>query len=371
MNIQQKLDRYLNFLHQDPENLNLIIDIVYCYVEMQQFEQAMSYIQQLKSIDPTSSLIPEASIYLHQGDYQRAHQLYKTALDHEESALARYHVGLCCFHLEKFDEALAALKPSIEDNDTQAIMLAARILYHKKQTADALSYVNKILSHHPEHAEALAFNALILMDQNNLDEATNLAQKALNYNSQLYDAQLVVLLSNPDLSATHIDKIESLLAIQPNDSRLWYLHGYALLTHFKFNEAESSLKKATLIFPDYFDAYIALAWCQILQDKKTDAIDSCQQAISVLPDAGEGWGGLALLHALNKEFDAAEKHLNKSNQLEPDNLMGQLAEIMVMYETEPDKARKKFDTLFSQDMRVIKKLFETYLFSQAPNNQVH
>ena len=365
---EQKLERYLNFLTQDPDNINLIVDIIRLHIENQAYEQARHYVQRLEGINPQLALVPQATIDLHEKKYEAAAQGFRLALEQEDNLYIRYSLSLCCFHLQTLDEALSLLQPLLKDNDPKALLLAARILYQEKKPDDALNDLNKALSQHPQYAEALAFKALICFDQSHTEEAKKLYQQALHLNPRLYEAQLLDVLLSEDISPEQIKRIDALLELQPLETRLWFMRGYTFLTQFDIDQAEASFSKAIAIFPDYYDAYISLSWCQLFKDQKEEAQYSCQQASEILPESGEAWGGMALIHALNGQVEKAIPLLEKSRQLEPDNFMGKIADIMILNEKNPEQAKAQFDKVFQQDMNVIRHLFETHLFSHAPNS---
>ncbi|QBR83980.1 tetratricopeptide repeat protein [Legionella israelensis] len=366
--VEQTLERYLCFLQQDPENTNLLLDIIECYVKIKNYTQALYYCEQIRKSKPFLALLTEGNIYFKQKKYHMAYRLYKDAFKLEDNFSIRYHLSLTFFHLQKLDEALNILTPLIQEHHTEALVLAARIFYQNKQPAAALLHLDEILTKNSRNADALAFKAFILFEQEQMDKAGELAEQALRHNPYLYEAKLVKLLLHQNLSHEQLNDVHFLLGMHPHEPRLWFMQGLIFFSQFKIKEAEHSLQQAINLYPEYYDAHISLYWCQLLQDKNKDAFVSCQKAIEIMPQAAEGWGALALFHALQDKFDMANHYLKKSQQLLASNLMAEMAELIILKKHNPLLAQKKFNELFANDIHNYKKIFE-YLLSKAP--QVH
>src|SRR5207342_527942 len=81
--------------------------------------------------------------------------------------------------------------------------------------------------------------------------------------------------------------------------------------------ARDQLLHAVVTMPDHIGTWHALAWAQLLLGDIDAAAGSYQQAYDLDRNFADSHGGLALIHALRGETDAAEQAVKRALRLSP------------------------------------------------------
>ena len=156
---------------------------------------------------------------------------------------------------------------------------------------------------------------------------------------------------------TTIEEIEALLKVNPQDSRLWFALGSTYMGQGDFSSAEEHLEKTLEIHPEFYDCHLALAWCQLLNNKPQQAHVTYQNAISIVDYIADGWGGLAIIYALNADLEQAEQLIIKAQSLNSDCFLTQIAQTIYLTHKNPQQAQQHlFTSLSNQELAVSEKL---------------
>ena len=334
------INRHLSFLEQDKNNLNLLLEISDLYSELDDLESAQKYLTMASDIDREACLGYQGLLYLNQGQMNEAQTCFQEAIQITDTPALRYNLGFTYYvnnELERAKEELTAILNS--EFSLLAQLLLARILHQENAIDESINLLQELLKHYPDDAEVLGFLSLLYFDTNEEELARELSQRALNLNPEMYDAQLVDVMLRLLTQETSVDEIEELLQINPHDSRLWFALGSTHLTQGNFIKAKEYLYKTLEIHPEFYDCHIALAWCQLLNNELNEAHETYQNAITLAEELADGWGGLALIYALNNDFIKAEQLINKANSIDDNCFLTELAEIIFANYKFPEKAK--------------------------------
>lgn len=356
--VQEQLNRHLGFLAQDQNNLALLIEISDMYIALDDFESAQKHLETANSIDREACLGHQGLLYLNQGQLSQAKDCFIEALNHADTPALRYNLGFTYFVTYELDKAWDILSPLLEgEHYPEAELLMARILHRQDSIEESISLVEHVIEHNPDDSEALGLISLLYLDLNEEELAKESCSHALKINPENYDARLVNIMLRLITQETTIEEIESLLQISPQDSRLWFALGNTYMTQGDIESAEKTLKKAIEIYPDFYDCHIALAWCQLLNDRMSAAHETYQNAAELVEELADAWGGLALIHVLTEDFAQAELLINKANELNPECFLTELAEAIYLTHSNPQQAQKRLiETLNNTEIPISAKL---------------
>ncbi|MDI1352908.1 MAG: hypothetical protein PSV35_09135 [bacterium] len=339
--LQDKLEQHITFLKQDEHNVPLLIEISSLFCDLGDIDSAQKYLDRVHVIDSKVANAPQGLLYLNQGDLLNAQKYLQMALHDCDTPAIRYNLGFTYFLSAEFEQAIDLLRPLIDkEHYPSAELLMARILHRQDELEQAIHYIEHILEYNPDDAEALGFLSLIYFDMNEELLAKELSQKALAINAEIYDARLVNIVLRLMTQETTIEEIEELLRINPQDSRLWFALGSTHMTLGDLNSAEHTLLKAIEVYPEFYDCHIALAWCQLLNDHIKEAHETYQNAIELVDDLADAWGGLALVHALSNDLIKTEQLIEKANSINSECFLTEIAEIIYFNQTNPEQAKK-------------------------------
>lgn len=370
--VHDKLNRHLNFLAQDQENLALLIEISDMYIELGDLDSAHHYLKKASAINREACLGHQGLLHLNQGQLSEAKECFIEALAHMDTPALRYNLGFTHFVTYDLDNAWDILSPILEgEHYPEAELLMARILHRQDSLEESISLVEHVLEHNPEDSEALGLLSLLNFDLNQEEAALQACTQALQLNPDNYDAKLVHLLLRLMTQETSVEEIEELLQISPQDSRLWFALGNTYMVQGDMEAAEQTLKKAIEIYPDFYDCHIALAWCQLLNDRIKEAHETYQNAAQLVDELADAWGGLALIHALTEDLQQAELLINKANELNPNCFLTELAESIYFNHKNPQKAKELLVRALKNNELPISKKLALILEETQSTQQIH
>jgi tetratricopeptide (TPR) repeat protein len=355
---QEKLDRYLSFLNEDENNLNLLLDISYLYLEMNNVTKAQEYLDKAKTLDMESCHAQQGLICLKRKEPNEAIECFQSALKNNNSDELLYQLGFAHYVNNELEQAWTLLS-SIKDADyaTLAQLLMARILHQQNSLDDAIHFMSEYTNNNPYDAEALGLLSLLHFDNNNEQLAHEFSQQALKLDPTLYDARLVSIMLRLMTQETSLDEIQQLIEVNPEDSRLWFALGSTYMIQGDFESAITHLQNTLKIHPGFYDCHVALAWCQLLNNDVESAHETYQNAISLVDDIADGWAGLAIIYALNADLEKAEQLINKANALSAECFLTQIAEVIYLNHKDPEQAQQHLlATLTNQQSTVSEKL---------------
>ncbi|WP_028388025.1 tetratricopeptide repeat protein [Legionella fairfieldensis] len=346
---QTKLNRYLHFLEQDQNNINLLLAVSDCYCQSGDWTQAQFYLDKAKQIDSQACLTQQGLLDLNTGKLEQAKDYLRKALKQKVSTLNRYNLAYCLYLNSEFEEALAVLTPVITANDVtvDSEILMAKLLHQLDRVEQAIELLaRQTLPRYPADANVLGLLALLSFDNDEQDKATYFAKQALTLDAQNYEARITSLMLRLLEGTPTINEINTLLTEKKDDARLWFALGTTLFRNLEFSEAEQALFKAIEIQPAFYDAWISLGWCQLFLDKLNDAQSSYQQAIAINKENSEAWGGLALTKSLTQTLDEAKNMIEKAMAIEPECFLASVAQIIYDNHVHPERAERQFNKTF-------------------------
>lgn len=354
---QEQLTRYLSYLKQDEHNLNLLLEISGLYSDLGDEQQALHYLERASAVDYQSCLPHQGLFYIKQGQLDTAIGLFIKALDHDDTPASRYNLGFAYYLNNEFAQASEQLSVI---NDEEYVPAARLLMVRMKHYEGALEEAIQLLKTIPDYStnsEALGLLALLHLDINHEDLARTLSEAALKLEPTNYDAQLVDIMLRLITQETNVAEIQDLLQRNQHDSRLNFALGSTYMMQGEFAQAITYFKNTLTIHPEFYDCHIAMAWCQLLTDDLHAAHETYQNAVALADELADGWGGLALIYALNNDLEPAEQLIHKAKMLDDECFLAQIAETIYLTHKNPEQAQQHLvDTLSNANTPVSEQL---------------
>jgi len=231
--------------------------------------------------------------------------------------------------------------------------LKAKIFHHLQRTDEAIDVLEQLFNDHFPDSETAGSLALLNFENHNAEKAEFYANKALALDPANYQNLLVRILLKSLKNEATVTEIETLLAINDNDCRLWFILGTTQLHAMNLTAAQEAFAKAAQIEPDFYDNWVSSGWCALLQNHLESAEKSYQRAVTLADDLADGWGGLALVHALKSEPSEAQKCLEKAQWLDSECFLATVAGVILVSHSNPDWATTDINTQLGQALAAI------------------
>ncbi|KTD25826.1 tetratricopeptide repeat protein [Legionella maceachernii] len=369
---QERLNRYLQFLEQDPSNLNLLLSVSEGYRQLNKFSEAQQYLDKAKTIDADACVAVEGMLALNQGDFEQAKKALIQALRLEELPILRYSLAVCHYSLNEPTEGIAILTPLFKKNPSYDVeFLMVQLLQQQEKLDEAIQLLEFVLEQHGPIEQTLVLLAQLYLDNRDEISAENAAEQALIINPKNYEAQVITLLLRLMKEETSVREIKKLLDKNATDSRLWFALGTTYFRAIHLQKAEEAYLKAAELNPHFYDNWVSLGWCQLFLNKLDEAQYSYQEAIALYEENSEGWGGLALVHALRGNLTEAADLIAKAKALDPESFLGKIAQIIHLGHANPEQAERQFKKAFPQIAEQINAAMAMALKEMDASETVH
>lgn len=176
-----KLDQALHLYKSFPKNAEAIAQIGFIQILLNQISFAKNSFKQALILDPKniSSFIGKACIEKIKNNLQKSIQILSSIPVHNQESL--FQLGLLYYEINDFKNARSYFNKALKFNEIDTIYLyLAQIELNLKNKNKALDYFNKGLSINSKNPKLLAGKAIVLQNDNKLNEAYKLFEQALS-----------------------------------------------------------------------------------------------------------------------------------------------------------------------------------------------
>lgn len=370
--VQEKLQRHLDYLTQDESNVSLLLSISHCYRQIGKQDLAQTFLDDAKRLSGLAYWTEQGLLHLDSNQLVLAKDALERALAEQDSPVRRYQLAYCLFRNREFEPALLLLH-SDKSQETlfESGLLKARIYQQLQQTDDAVLILENLFALNASHAEIAGLLALLHFDNNALERAELLSNSALAIRPDNMEAQLVRVLLKTLRNEISTSEIESLLVKHPDECRLWFALGTIEMQHMDIAAAGIAFSQATRIWPQFYECWISLAWCQLFQNDLGAAERSYQQAMQADPGQADALAGLALVNALRKDMTSARVYLEKSKALNESCFLAAMTEVIMANEHSPEQAAERLMKALPGLDRQIEPLLNQVLKQVSENEVLH
>jgi tetratricopeptide (TPR) repeat protein len=195
---------------------------------------------------------------------------------------SHYNLGNFFLNAGDFSSALAAYDMSLKLEPRAVMPMVNAAMAHAQsgKNEEAENYLNKALGISPQNAAANFNMGLLKAEQQKTPEAEQHLKTALNTDPRMHEAafNLGVLMAK-DRPSESIDSLVRAFELSPT---LKYAYTLAFYLHQNkdFDRASHTLDFMIQNWPNYADSYLLLADIRELQDKKSEAIQLLNDALS-------------------------------------------------------------------------------------------
>lgn len=272
------------------------------------------------------------------------------------------------FRSEKLDKAVAILTPmTLEEDVPEATYMLAIILYQQNKLDQALELLGTIEKEASQYEDSIYLQVRILMEQYQYAHAVNLLKETIQ-NESLATPGVYSLLASLYIEQKEMQKgyelLDSALLKFPENDQILFEYGLLLEEDNAQEKAISFMEKVLLLNPDHAEAlnYLGYTWAEnnIHLDK---ALLYVQKALLIKPGNGYILDSLGWIYYRMGKLDLALKEILTALELEPKdaNIYEHLGDIYIKLgqSNKAIKAYEKAVTLFSKTAdkkRLLKKI---------------
>ena len=230
-------------------------------------------------------------------DYLTAKDEYIRLLKLDKKNLeALKGVGLCCFNLHEYDDAMKFFKKALEvdEKDATALYYLASLSILAEKNADAILYGNKVIELRPDYFDAYKILFTLYLRLHMSDEIFELHKKL--------DANQVTI----------------------TDDTIHLVMGTTYMLKKKYKEAIEFFKVAADFSPQKEQIANNMGVCYMALKEYTSAINSFENSLKINPKNALTYSDMGTAYQLKGDFLQALEAFNKAFELAPDNFLNLL-----------------------------------------------
>lgn len=353
--IRVRLEKLLGFLKVDSENFSLLSDAADLSLQVGDFAVAKSLIERALALQPEDpvSRYRLAVILLDEHKPEESVAITQALLEegHSHSAVRFEHARALAI-LGRFDEAepiFSGLLPEAA-SFRELPHLYTRTLHHLGKVGEAIEFADRYVIDHPEDGVAQGMLSLLHLDNSDIAQAADLSAKALerapnNMDALLAAGSVALAYENEADAKTYFDKA---ISVYGESGRAWAGLGMVNMLNMDLPAARSDFEKAVGFMPAHLGSYNALGWIQILQHDYAAAKKTLQAAFDIDRTFGETHGGLAVLAAIEGDWENAKRLADTAVRLQPESFSGRFAQSLIMtHRGHPERAQAAIEAVFN------------------------
>ncbi|KAJ3966984.1 ADP/ATP carrier receptor [Lentinula raphanica] len=239
----------------------------------------------------TQSLVKIASVYMEQGEVEKAFECFEEAIKHNpEDPDIYYHRGQVLFIMNKFDEAAENYTKSTELDDQFVFSHIQLAVAHYKagNLASAMAQFRRTMKSFPQRSEPLNYYGELLLDQQRFQDAIEKFDKAIEI-EKTKTPQNVLPLVNKGLTLFQMDQ--------------------------NIGAAERCCNEALRIDPECEAAVATLAQLSLQQGQIDNAIKYFERSAELARTEQELAGALTYQYATNAQVEFAKNYPHLASQM--------------------------------------------------------
>lgn len=330
---QARLARLESYLAADPDNRNLLVDVIGQALAAGATQAAERHVQAALARFPD-----DAQLQGLQGNVLLAQQRWADAADYFQVLFGRHHdislaynLAYACQRCARHTEAVAALQPFADQLSASAAAVLLRSMHHTGELEQALELIAAQEASGRVDGEFFAVASAICFDADVLEQADRLWQAALATGAAPIEALVIggsVALARTDTVAAR-PLLEQAIERNPREGRAWSSLGLASLLDRDLNTADGQLAKAVELLPTHIGSWHALGWCKIFRGDLAAAEAAFRHALELDRNFGDSHGGLAVVQALLGQRGEAEGGIERALRLDPQSLSARYAQMVL------------------------------------------
>jgi tetratricopeptide (TPR) repeat protein len=347
-----RLERRLQFLSTDPENIALLAECADLALELGRAGEAKELVQRGLRLKPEDRYLQArlATAHIACGEVADALALLERMVKAGEAAApVRYNLAYALMLSRRYAEAKEQLVP-IAAEMPPAAMLLIRAHHHLGELDEAIRLAEELATAHPEDGEVSAQLAMLYLDASDFTKARAWSDKALMCATKppeaYFTAGFLALGDEDDGRAGRL--LARAVELNPKSGRAWAGKGLVAMLQGDLATAEENLKRAVQHLPDHIGTWHVLAWCQILRGELDDAEASVRKAYELDRAFGETHGALAVIELMRGGGQRVRRRIDTALRLDPTSFAGRYAKVLLEAKDESGRAQGVRAILASQ-----------------------
>jgi tetratricopeptide (TPR) repeat protein len=335
-----RLERRLQFLAGDPQNLPLIAECADLALDLGRAGVAQALVERGLALKPEDPHFRArlASAKLAAGDAGGAIEILEALLKaNVDAPELRYNLGYALMLAGRHADAKQVLG---EVGMPQAELLRVRAHHHLGEVDEAIKLAEQYATAHPDDAQVIGQLAMLYLDADDFTKARAWADRALTEGKSTPEAYFTagfIALGDEDEERA-LELLGKALELNPRSGRAWAGKGLAGMFGGDLAAGEEALERAAQYMPTHIGTWHALAWCQILRGKLDAAEASFRKAYELDRTFAETHGGMAVLEILRGGGSRAQRRTATALKLDPGSFSGQYAQVLLEAQSEQARA---------------------------------
>jgi tetratricopeptide (TPR) repeat protein len=330
----ERLELLESYLGHDPDNRGLLSEVVAAAVESGHLARAEELLERLRRLESGPQVEHlNGLLRLAQHRFEEAVASFElVAAQAADAAPARFNLGYALFRLGDFERASEVFRLLLDEKNAPAETLTylMRAMHHAGLPEEAVAAWRRA-GERFSTPQALGVASLASLDSNQLEEAARLSELALRTATPPLEAfvvrgTLAVGEGRPEVAE---QMLREAATRSPDDGRVWSAVAAARMLKGELPSALDAFAKATRLLPEHVGAWVAQAWCQILQRDLEAARTSLSAAMEVNRNFAETHGTLAVVSALQGRRTEAERAIEVALRLDEGSLSARYAQAIL------------------------------------------
>jgi tetratricopeptide (TPR) repeat protein len=368
-------------INADPSRSESYLDLAMLQDHNKQPDLAEISFKKAAELGPKSvnAQLALGAFYMSRNRLPEAEQQFKHAIDVDpkDPAPRADYVRLLMAQGKK-DQAEAFLKQTKKDlsDNSEGYRMLGDFYFANGDVDKATTEYSSLSSDHPKDIDVKRNYVQLLILKNRLDEATRLNNEILKANPRDPDALVYrgqIQLRQNDIGGA-VDSLQQALKNDSSNAPGHYWLGLAFKAQRNEAQAESELRAAVDLRPDYIDAQRELADLEIRRGDLDALTQTAQQMVTVAPNAPYGYTLRALAEMSHQRYSDAEQDLLRASRVAPDNpvayvQMGNLHQLQKQY----PEAIKFYQQALDKDPSstdALQGLMKAYLAQKQPDQAI-
>lgn len=312
-----QLERMLDFVEHDPNNLRLIADTALLAAQAGEPEIVSQLVEKYEALAPLSPQLRNlrAQASMAAGHWNEAvDQLSALVSDAGPDPVLKFNLAWAFAMLSRHSEALTLLDEATVAASPRAPALRVHMMHHLGLFEEALAEADSLAERFPDNHELNGALAVLAIDGEDPEAARKFAERAADHSNEAATSLGTLLLNDfaVEEASAHFERA---LDLAPNDPRAHVGKGLALLTQGRAG-ALTSLDRGAELFGDHIGSWIAAGWAYFTQGDLARAKERFERALEIDENFAESHGALAVLDVLAGDIDGGQRRADVALRLD-------------------------------------------------------
>ena len=377
--IEAKLSKFNDFLAADPNNLNLLADIIDSNIYLKNYDEAKNKISDALNIEKDNPYfrLRLSTVLIAEADYEGSIAITSDLiLNNFIDPEIKFNHGYALALNGQYEEAKEPLLDLYINQHHFQLLPATliRTLHHLGEFDEAIEIAKSHVENHPEDGSVAGMLSLLYFDNDDFSNAQTAAANALKLAPNNLDA--LVSAAGSYIGDEKIDEasevLKRALTLEPNNGRVLAKIGLINMLNQDLSAAEVNMQKALKAMPEHIGSWHVLGWIQILQQKINEAEFTFNHALDLDRTFGESHGGLAVIEAIKGNWAKADEYSKVAKKLDGAVMSTYYVAILKLQaEGKGDDAAKLINTIMSTNKLPNGATFQDLLNKVSNRNLKH